>query len=80
MYAPNVNKLFVFGGDDPDSGTVVNTTRIYDIATDTWTSGAPLPDVRAFMGSGYFNGKIYLVGVIPPVMWTRRLARCGIRP
>ena len=22
----------------------------------------PMPDVRAFMGSGYFNGKIYLVG------------------
>ena len=62
VYAPNVNKLFVFGGDDPDFGTVVNTTRIYDIATDTWTSGAPMPDVRAFMGSGYFNGKIYLVG------------------
>ena len=62
VYAPNVNKLFVFGGDDPDSGTVVNTTRIYDIATDTWTSGAPMPDLRAFMGSGYFNGKIYLVG------------------
>ena len=62
VYAPNVNQLFVFGGDDPNSGTVVNTTRIYDIATDTWTSGAPLPDLRAFMGSGYFNGKIYLVG------------------
>ena len=42
--------------------TVVNTTRIYDIATNTWSTGAPMPDVRAFMGSGYFNGKIYLVG------------------
>ena len=62
VYAPNVNKLFVFGGDDPTTGTVVNTTRIYDIATNTWSSGAAMPDVRAFMGSGYFNGKIYLVG------------------
>jgi N-acetylneuraminic acid mutarotase len=62
VYAPNVNKLFVFGGDDPTTGTVVNTTRIYDIATNTWSTGAPMPDVRAFMGSGYFNGKIYLVG------------------
>ena len=62
VYAPNVNKLFVFGGDDPTSGTVVNTTRIYDIATNTWSTGAPMPDVRAFMASGYFNGKIYLVG------------------
>ena len=62
VYAPNVNKLFVFGGDSPNAGTVVNTTRIYDIATNTWSTGTPMPDVRAFMASGYFNGKIYLVG------------------
>ena len=55
MYAPNVNKLFVFGGDSPTSGIVVNTTRIYDIATNTWSTGAPMPDVRAFMASGYFQ-------------------------
>ena len=40
VYAPNVNKLFVFGGNDPTTGTVVNTTRIYDIATNTWSTGA----------------------------------------
>ena len=62
VYAPNVNKLFVFGGENVATATVVNTTRIYDIATNTWSTGAPMPDVRAFMGSGYFNGKIYLVG------------------
>jgi hypothetical protein len=63
VYAPNVNKLFVFGGEfvGPPS-TVVNTTRIYDIATNTWSTGAPMPAVRWSMGSGYFNGKIYLVG------------------
>src|SRR5438874_4216960 len=62
VYAPGVNKLFVFGGDNPTTGTVVSTTRIYDIATNTWSTGMPMPDVRAFMASGYFNGKIYLVG------------------
>jgi N-acetylneuraminic acid mutarotase len=62
VYAPNVNKLFVFGGENIETVTIVNTTRIYDIATNTWSTGAPMPDVRAFMGSGYFNGKIYLVG------------------
>ena len=41
------------GGDDPTTGIVVNTTRIYDIVTNTWSTGAPMPDVRAFMGSGY---------------------------
>ena len=62
VYAPNVNKLFVFGGEEVTLATVVNTTRIYDIATNTWSTGAPMPDVRAYMASGYFNGKIYLVG------------------
>ena len=62
VYAPNVNKLFVFGGEEIAFASVVNTTRIYDIATNKWSTGAPMPDVRAFMGSGYSNGKIYLVG------------------
>ena len=62
VYAPNVNKLFVFGGLRVSPATVVDTTRIYDIATNTWSTGAPMPDVRAFMASGYYNGKIYLVG------------------
>jgi N-acetylneuraminic acid mutarotase len=62
VFAPNVNKLFVFGGENPDTVVVVNTTRIYDVATNTWSTGAPMPDIRAFMASGYFNGKIYLVG------------------
>ncbi len=62
VYAPNVNKLFVFGGSEFTTGTVVDTTRIYDIATNTWSTGASMPDVRAFMASGYYNGKIYLVG------------------
>jgi N-acetylneuraminic acid mutarotase len=62
VYAANVNKLFVFGGESVTFSTVVNTTRIYDIATNTWSTGAPMPDMRSFMASGYFNGKIYLVG------------------
>jgi hypothetical protein len=62
VYAPNVNKLFVFGGEEVRTATVVNTTRIYDIASNTWSAGAPMPDLRAYMGSGYYNGKIYLVG------------------
>ena len=37
VYAPNVNKLFVFGGERVSSATVVDTTRIYDIATNTWS-------------------------------------------
>ena len=62
VYAPNVNKLFVFGGIRLNTAIVVNTTRIYDIASNTWSTAAPMPDVRSLMGSGYYNGKIYLVG------------------
>ena len=52
VYAPNVHKLFVFGGERIDSATVVDTTRIYDITTDTWSTGAPMPDVRDLYGIG----------------------------
>ena len=63
VYYPTTNKIYVFGGTDATTGAVNNLTRIYDIATDTWSSGANMPDVRAFMASGYNpdNGKIYLV-------------------
>ena len=38
VYAPNVNKLFVFGGEELTTATVVNTTRIYDVASNTWST------------------------------------------
>jgi hypothetical protein len=61
-YAPT-NKIYVFGGEDAISGINYNITRIYDVATSTWSTGANMPDVRSFMASGYnsVNGKIYLV-------------------
>ena len=38
-------------GEEVTFAQVVNTTRIYDPATNTWSTGAPMPDVRAFMAS-----------------------------
>jgi N-acetylneuraminic acid mutarotase len=63
VYYPTTNKIYVFGGEDANTGTNFNITRIYNIATNTWTTGANMPDVRSFMASGYnsANGKIYLV-------------------
>jgi N-acetylneuraminic acid mutarotase len=63
VYYPPTNKIYVFGGEDVDTGTNYNITRIYDVASNTWLTGANMPDVRSFMGSGYNpgNGKIYLV-------------------
>ena len=64
IYYPPTNTIYVFGGSEADSGTVYNLTQIYDIAANTWSAGPTMPDVRAFMASGYnpANGKMYLVG------------------
>jgi len=62
VYAPNVNKLFVFGGDDPTTARWSIPPASTTLPPIPWSTGMPMPDVRAFMGSGYFNGKIYLVG------------------
>jgi N-acetylneuraminic acid mutarotase len=62
VYSPINNKVYLFGGEDVGAAVVSNATRIYDIASNTWSAGATMPDVRAFMASGYFAGKIYLIG------------------
>jgi hypothetical protein len=61
VYSPVNNKVYVFGGEHAATSGVSNSTRIYDIASDTWSYGANMPQVRYFMASGYYNGKIYLV-------------------
>ena len=62
MYYPPTNKIYVFGGEDAP-GDNFNNTQIYDIATDSWTAGAPMPDVGSFMATGYVpgTGKIYII-------------------
>ena len=61
VYSPINNKVYVFGGEDGNTGVNYNLTQIYDVVLGTWSMGAPMPDVRSFMASGYYNGKIYLV-------------------
>jgi hypothetical protein len=69
------NKVYVFGGaDDPGNG--LTTTRIYDIATATWSVGAAMPGPRTrFAGKGYFNGKIYLVGGSTTILYSNAQAQ-----
>src|SRR5437016_6444734 len=45
-------------------GIQTTTTRIYDIATNTWTTGAPIPEPNGLSdhATTYFNGKIYVAG------------------
>jgi N-acetylneuraminic acid mutarotase len=61
VYSPLNNKIYDFGGVD-SVGTVLATTRAYDIGTNTWATVAPMPGVRRQMGGGYWNGFIYVAG------------------
>ena len=63
VYYPPTNKIYVFGGDDPITGINYNVTRIYDIASNAWTTGANMPDVHSFAAGGYVpaTGKIYII-------------------
>ena len=66
VYYPPTNKIYVFGGSTrtPDPVVIYDVTRIYDIATNTWSMGPTMPATRQQMASGYnsTNGKIYLQG------------------
>jgi N-acetylneuraminic acid mutarotase len=63
VYYPPTNKIYVFGGEDGDTAVNYDITRIYDIASNTWTTGANMPDVRSFAAGGYVpaTGMIYIV-------------------
>ena len=63
VYYPPTNRIYVFGGLDPDSGMTYNITQIYDIASNTWSTGAPMPDVRNQSAGGYSpaTGQIYIL-------------------
>src|SRR5262245_1072959 len=63
VYYPSTNKIYVFGGEDGDSGVNFDITRIYDIASNTWSTGAPMPGVISFAAGGYVpaTGLIYIV-------------------
>jgi hypothetical protein len=57
VYSPLNNKVYAFGGIDAVAGgNAYNLTRIYDIATNTWSAGAPMPLGRQQMASGYWAG------------------------
>src|SRR2546429_1326203 len=45
-------------------GIQTTTTRIYDIATNTWTTGAPIPEPNGLSdhATTYFNVKLYVAG------------------
>jgi Kelch motif len=58
-------KIYVMGGS---TGGTLN--RIYDIATNSWSAGAPVPEAVFDHGHAYWNGKIYVIGgIVFGVAW-----------
>lgn len=70
-------KIFAIGGTDgSDSNDTTdgsegtgsaatayfNTVEVYNPATDTWTTGTPMPTGRAYLSAVVLNGKIYAMG------------------
>ena len=57
-------KLYVAGGDQttPSTGQMITALQVYDPATDTWTTKAPVPITTELSASGLINGKLYVVG------------------
>ncbi len=61
-------KLYVVGGcinSDCRIG-ITNTLEVYDPATDTWATKAPMPTGRAFSAIGAMAGKLYVAGGVLP--------------
>jgi N-acetylneuraminic acid mutarotase len=57
-------KIYVLGGYPPQQGPnrTKNTVQVYDIASDKWQLGPPLPQPNNHGMAAAVNGKIYLIG------------------
>lgn len=65
------NKIYCIGGhvagSSPNSlGGFSNINEVYDPATDTWQTNAPMPTRRYGMAIGVVNGKFCLIGGTEP--------------
>jgi subtilisin family serine protease len=60
-------KIYIIGGYD-QTFQPTNTTRIYDIATNTWEPpGAPMPAALGGMAIGLSDGTVYVAGGSPDI-------------
>jgi N-acetylneuraminic acid mutarotase len=60
-------KLYVIGGSVGSCfprgwASNVSMNEVYDIATDTWSTRAPMPTARSGVGAVVIDGKIYVIG------------------
>ena len=64
VYGANTNSVYIIGGRDVSA--VMDTIQIYNISTNSWSMGAPMPSGRSCVNAVYYsvNGKIYVIGGI----------------
>jgi len=65
LAAVTVNgKIYAIGGrPDYNASTVsFNAVEVYDPATNTWSSAAPMPTARGALAAAAVNGRIYAIG------------------
>ncbi len=58
-------KIYLIGGttiNTDETLSVFNLNEVYDPATDTWTTKAPLPTAVTTFASAVVDGKIYVIG------------------
>ena len=56
-------KIFVIGGfDNTASGVVCGDVQIYDVAGDSWSTGASMINARAHINAAVSNQRIYILG------------------
>ncbi len=59
-------KIYVIGGHNFNPGgfthVVTSLVEVYDPATDTWSTGTPMPTARAALAAVVVNGRIYAIG------------------
>ena len=55
------NKIYVAGGNT-GGYVLLNNLYIYDIATNSWTSGAPMSVSTGFAGGAVVDGKLWVIG------------------
>ena len=60
VYYDQTGKIYVIGGYD--GGAVSPVVQRYDIATDTWDFGEPMPTPRSNLLAGICNGNIHAIG------------------
>jgi len=54
-------RIYVLGGN-LGSNIASNLTQVYDLETDTWTTGIPMPTSRFSLGVAVVNDELYAIG------------------